>query len=91
MLFTQSLRKQIRNVKRTGAIYIPQQYVTLIRTAKEKGRHFVINELVYSDFFKLKRLSMEMGCKKDLKDNDGNALQFSKMKIMRFDKSKPSS
>ena len=34
---------------------------------------------------------MKIGCNKNLKDNDGNTLQFSKMNIMRFDKSKSSS
>lgn len=85
------IKKQIKKAKKSGPIYIPQQYATLISTAKKKGRPYTVHELAHSDFLDIKRLSADMGGAKVLKDSLGNALQLSKIKIVKFDKVKPSS
>ena len=85
------IEKQIKKAKKAGPIYIPQQYATLIRTAKKKGRPFTVNELAHSDFLDIKRLTAEMGGAKVLKDSIGNPLHLSKIKVVKFEKLKPSS
>ena len=49
-----------RHIK-SGPIYVPEQYITLIRTVKNTGVPYLIHELSYNDFYDLKTLLEQLG------------------------------
>ncbi|CAG9769320.1 unnamed protein product [Ceutorhynchus assimilis] len=55
------IEKQIRRHLKSGPIYVPEQYATLIRTAKKNGPPYRVHELTFEDFFDLKILQEELG------------------------------
>lgn len=44
------IEKAIKKAKKSGAIYVPDQYVQIIRSAKKKGNQFIVEELNFDDF-----------------------------------------
>lgn len=49
--------KQINRSLRSGPIYLPGQYASLIRTARKTGAPFKLIEMSYNDFYDLKSLT----------------------------------
>lgn len=45
-----AIEKQIKRHLKSGPIYVPEQYVALIRTAKKTGSPYRVHELTYEDF-----------------------------------------
>lgn len=54
------IEKQKKRTLRSGPIYIPAQWVTVIKDAKKTGRPFIVNELDYDSFFDLKSLEAKI-------------------------------
>lgn len=79
------IEKNIKKAKKSGPIYVPDQYVSLIRTAKKKGKPFQVNELAFSDFYDLKALAEEMGFNV-IKNVNGDQIKISEIKIIEFKK-----
>ncbi|CAH2102446.1 unnamed protein product [Euphydryas editha] len=62
MLLTDStIEKQIQRRLKSGPIYVPSQYVEVIRSAKKKGRPYNLTEMSSCDFISLKTLAQDMG------------------------------
>lgn len=53
------IEKQITKYLKSGPIYVPDEYATLIRTAKRNGPPYQLHELTYKDFYDLKTLQEE--------------------------------
>lgn len=79
------IKKCIKQAKKSGPIYVPDQYVTLIRNAKKRGNPFIVQELGYNEFLDLKSLSEEMTLNTS-KDTAGNLIKLSEIKMVRFTK-----
>ncbi|XP_053966877.1 uncharacterized protein LOC128868612 isoform X1 [Anastrepha ludens] len=84
------IEKQIKKSLKSGPIIIPQQYVTIIRTAKKRGNPYQVNEMSHLDFFDLKHLSSMTGTNY-AKDVTGNTIKMTDFKVLRFEKSRPDS
>lgn len=77
------IEREVKRILKSGPIYVPETYITAIRTARKKGQPFVVKELCYKDFLNIKSLATEMGpinCK---------TLQLSDVKVMKFEKQSP--
>ncbi|XP_030753125.1 uncharacterized protein LOC115880137 [Sitophilus oryzae] len=54
------IEKSLKKLKKSGLIYVPEQYVFMIRNAKKKGNSYIVKEMNFNDFIDLKRLSQEL-------------------------------
>lgn len=55
------IEKQVKRHLKASPIYIPDQYVTLIRTARKTGSPYNVHELTYEDFQDLKLFQENWG------------------------------
>lgn len=84
------IEKEIKKSLKRGPIFIPQQYATIIRMAKKKGRPYAVHELSHTDFLDLKQLNGMIGGNYS-KNMQGKTVKMTDMKIMRYEKCKPNS
>lgn len=49
------IEKAIKRTLKSGPIYIPAQYVSVIRSAKKTGQPYKVNEMCHSDFYDWKK------------------------------------
>nr|CAH7757935.1 unnamed protein product [Callosobruchus chinensis] len=83
------IERQIKRSK-TGPVYIPDQYVTLIRSAKKSGQPYKVDELCHKDIFDLKQLASDIGFTSYPKKNtDGDPLKISEIKVLKIMKDSP--
>lgn len=82
------IEKQIKRHIKSGPIYTPQQYCTLIRTAKKTGRPYQVEEMTQEQFYDTKMLQEEWGTNFNL-DEDRNQVKWHDIKILRVEKENP--
>nr|CAI5866909.1 unnamed protein product [Callosobruchus analis] len=76
------IERQIKRSKRSGPVYIPDQYVTLIRSAKMSREPYKVDELCHKDLFDLKQLASDIGFTSYPKKNTvGDPLKISEIKV----------
>nr|CAH7739725.1 unnamed protein product [Callosobruchus chinensis] len=76
-----------RSVKRhlkSGPICIPEQYITLIRTAKKTGNPYDVQEFSHEDFYDLKHLANSTGF-----GNLPQSFKLSEVQILKIEKNNP--
>lgn len=83
------IEKKITRYKKSSAIYVPDQYITLIREAKKKGQPYKVVERSHNDFFDLKDLVQKCGFKDVFKTNDGDIVKTSEIRVFEVRKSDP--
>lgn len=75
-------QRNITRALKSSPIYVPDQYITLIKTAKKTGKPYTVKELTYENFFDLKPL-----CTGNYNtDDDGNRFKWTDIKILKVDK-----
>ncbi|CAH2094194.1 unnamed protein product [Euphydryas editha] len=52
-----TIQRNISRALKSSPIYVPDQYITLIKTAKKKGAPYLVKELTHESFFNLKTLA----------------------------------
>ncbi|XP_030766575.1 uncharacterized protein LOC115890475 [Sitophilus oryzae] len=77
------IEKKISLAKKSGPIYIPDQYVSIIREAKKKGKKIEVKEMAFEDFLDLKALADDMNLTIH-KNTLGNDFKINEVKILRF-------
>lgn len=79
------IEKSIKRAKKSGPIYVPDQYVNLIRDAKKRGNPFIVREMHFSNFYDLKALTEEQAInfQKDLK---GDIIKLTELTMIKFTK-----
>lgn len=82
------IEKQIKKFLKSGPIYLPTQYVSLIQTAKKSGNPFKVKELGYSDFYDIKNIT-ECNKKNFSINYDGEKVIWNDIKVLRFEKAQP--
>lgn len=80
-----TIEKSLKKAKKSGPIYVPDQYVSLIRSAKKKGYPFIVKEMSFRHFMDLKLLSDEMAFNYS-KSVNGEQIKLSDIKMLRFEK-----
>lgn len=83
-----TIQREITKSLKRGPIYTPQQYITLMRTAKKKGKPYTVNELSYDSFFDFKELA---GSTKStgFTNSDNKSVRISDISILRVEKRNP--
>lgn len=80
-----TIEKSLKKAKKSGPVYVPDQYVSIIRSAKKKGNPFIVREMSFGDFMDLKLLSDEMAFNYS-KNINGDQIKLSDIKMLRFEK-----
>lgn len=78
----------IERAARNIPIYTPEQWYSLVRTAKRKAPFYTVYELSQKDVFDLKKLQSEIAINFD-KDEENRKVFLSKFKILQFDPELP--
>lgn len=79
------IEKQIKRHLKSGAIYSPQTYSTLIRTAKKTGSPYKVVEMTHEQFYDVKVLQESWGTNFS-NDDDRNQVNWHDIKVLRVEK-----
>lgn len=79
------IEKAIKRARKSGSIYVPDQYVQIIRSAKKNRNPFIVEEQNYDDFYDIKKLADEIGLN-IVKDVQGNTVKLHDIHIVEFTK-----
>lgn len=82
------IEKQVKRHIKSGPIYTPQQYITLIRAAKKSGPAYKVHEMTHDRFYDLKSLQEAWGTNFN-KDEDNNQIKWHDIKIIKVKKDSP--
>ena len=82
------IEKSIKRALKSGPIYIPTDYVRLIRSARKTGNPYKVTELGYQDFVDLKTLSQQIGSNYN-KTSNNELIKTSDIKVLKVQKSDP--
>ncbi|VEN35333.1 unnamed protein product [Callosobruchus maculatus] len=82
------IEREKKRVLKSGPIYVPSQWIPVIRLAKKKGNPYIIQEMDTSDIYNLKKLSEDMG-KNFNESNQHEKVLWSNIKILNFRKDEP--
>lgn len=79
------IEKAVKRAKKSGPIYVPDQYAQIIRTAKKTGHPYVVEEMDFKDFYELKTLNDEVKLNM-AKSVNGDPIKITEIKMIRFTK-----
>ncbi len=79
------IEKTLTRAKKSGPIYVPEQYISLIRNAKKKGNPLQVNEMSFENFFDFKALFDDIA-PRIAKDKKGNVFKLQDVKLLQFKK-----
>jgi len=82
------IEKQKSRLLRGGSIFSPQQWTTVIQSAKKTGKPFKVNELIYKDFLDFKKMSKSIGNNFN-KNTNGQKITWNDIKIIKVSKDLP--
>lgn len=82
------IEKEVKKNLKSGPIYSPHQYVTMIKNAKKSNPPFKVHELTFESFINLKKLQEEWGYNYNV-NTSGNTVLWNDIKVMMFKKEKP--
>lgn len=80
-----NIGKVLKKARRCGAIYVPDQYVSLIQQANKKLAPIHVNELSFENFYDLKTLFDELRVKIE-KNEQGDVFKISEVRKLKFEK-----
>lgn len=80
-----TIEREVSKSLKSGPIYVPQQYVTIIRGAKKRGNPYEVQELNYEMFLDLKDLAATSGFNV-LKNQNGELVKINDISIFRVEK-----
>lgn len=84
------IEKQIVKYLKSGPIYVPDEYSTLIRTAKKSSPPYKVHELTFEDFYDLKTLQEEWRKNFSI-DTEKGKVNWNDIKILKVSKEHPDS
>lgn len=82
------IEKQIKRYLQSGPIYIPEQYKTLIGTAKKTGKPYKVIEMTHNKFYDVKALQESWGTNFNI-DEEKNQIKWHDIKVLRVEKEHP--
>ncbi|KAJ8891717.1 hypothetical protein PR048_004246 [Dryococelus australis] len=71
---------------RASPIYVPDNYVTIVKQAKKNGNIFDVHEMYYTDFFDTKLLAKDLGVKDVFSNEDGERVHISGVSVVKTTK-----
>lgn len=82
------IEKEKNRILKSGPIYVPAQWATIIRSAKKKGTPYKVNEISTEDIFDLKALCTQMG-KNYVKNTENEKVVWKDVRIVKVEKMQP--
>lgn len=82
------IEKQIKRSLKSGPIYCPQEYVSIIKTAKKNPPYYAVEELSFADFYDIKSLCDQIGSNFS-KTTENHVVKLSDIKIIQVRKEDP--
>lgn len=82
------IEKQKTRILKGGSIYSPQQWVTVIQSAKKTGKPFKVHELNYENFINFKQLTSNIGNNFN-KNTLGQKVLWNDLKVIKVSKKHP--
>lgn len=82
------IEKQVRRFIKSGPVYVPAQYITLIQAAKKTGKPYKVTEMSHEKFYNLKLLQEEWGNNFNVNE-DRNQVKWHDVKVFRLEKEHP--
>lgn len=82
------IEKEKKRALKSGPIYVPSQWVPVIKLSKKNGKPFVMREMDTPDFLDFQKLTNEMGNNFST-DEDGESIAMKDIKIVMFEKKSP--
>lgn len=79
------IEKERSRILKSGPIYIPSEFVTLVKSAKKKGEPYLVNEMATENFIDWKKISSLMGSNFN-KNEEREKVTWNDIKIMRVKK-----
>ncbi|KAF2893553.1 hypothetical protein ILUMI_12621 [Ignelater luminosus] len=77
---------QVKRSLKSGPIFLPAEYIGLIKSAKKTRNPYLVTEMSFKDFFNLKQLNEKLGNLECTRNNDG---KLSDMKVIKIEKEDP--
>ncbi|XP_063635225.1 uncharacterized protein LOC134805981 [Cydia splendana] len=77
------IEKEIKRNKKSGPIYTPYQYVTLIKNSRKTGKPFHVMELTFDFFIDFQNLQENWGYNYN-EDEHKNILAWNAIKVLKF-------
>lgn len=77
-----TIERRIKQMLRSGPIYVPDQYINAIREAKKKGKKYNVVEMSHSEFYDIKKLQEY----KLNKDTEGGTVKVGDIRILKIEK-----
>lgn len=77
------IEKEIKRNKKSGPIYSPIQYITLIKSSRKHGKPFTVKELTYDFFVDVKNLQEKWAYNFN-EDEHKNTLSWNNVKVLKF-------
>ncbi|XP_063390030.1 uncharacterized protein LOC134675631 [Cydia fagiglandana] len=77
------IEKEIKRNKKSGPIYTPYQYVTLIKNSRKTGKPFHVMELTFDFFIDFQKLQENWGYNYN-EDEHKNILAWNAIKVLKF-------
>lgn len=76
------IEKSITKTLKSGPIYTPDQYISIIRTAKKKGPPYKVIEMDHKSFYDIKSLASDVGNNFN-KNTDNESVKMTNIKILK--------
>ncbi|CAH1102894.1 unnamed protein product [Psylliodes chrysocephalus] len=81
-------KAKVARALKSGPIFVPDQFVMLIRVAKKKGSPYFVKELSHDDFVHVKQLMADTGINFNV-NTKGEQVFISNLRIVRVEKNQP--
>lgn len=82
------IEKAVKRTLKSGPIYIPSEYVRIIRCAKVSGAKYKVTEMSHTDFFDLKELTKQIGSNFSNTTNQ-ESIKLAEIKVIKVLKEEP--
>lgn len=82
------IERQVKRSLKSGPIFVPEQYITLIKTAKKRSPFYDVHELSHEIFLDLKDLAISVG-NNLLKNVNNETVKIADIKIIKSVKEHP--
>ncbi|CAH1098832.1 unnamed protein product [Psylliodes chrysocephalus] len=82
------IEKQVKRHIKSGPIYMPLQYITLILSAKKSGPAYKVHEMTHDRFYDLKALQEAWGTNFNM-DEDKKQVKWHDIKMLKVEKDSP--
>lgn len=84
------IERQVKRTLKSGPVYTPDQFISIIRSSKKTGTPYQVNELSHESFFDMKDLSNQI-LPPLLRNNENESFKISDIRVLQVDRNYPKS